>query len=357
MPVIDGGGQRFQPVWYEDLGAAILKAIELPELSGQTLELAGNEITTMSDVIERLSRITGRTPATISVPTAIASLGAKLFDGNSLGEEIKKLTGLDVPFDEAKLTMLLEENLIREGRPNALTEVFHVRPTSLDEGLRILADAVPEQLPEEGTGGLERKRFWADIGGSAHTPQGLLKLFRERCQEVMPLEFAAEPGAPRTIKRGLTLTASLPARGHIQMKVVEANERRVTLATVEGHPLAGVVQFSAAREGGAVRFLVEIHARAANAFDWLAMSTVGAPMQDANWVQVVERVVGLSEGNIFQGELALEQMFFQRPVSGWAQYRTPIDGFYQCGSGTHPGGGVMGASGRNAAATILKERA
>src|SRR3954469_1195389 len=51
----------------------------------------------------------------------------------------------------------------------------------------------------------------------------------------------------------------------------------------------------------------------------------------------IERVVGLSEGNIFQGELALEQMFFMRPVPGWAKYTTPIEGFYQCGSGTHPG--------------------
>jgi phytoene dehydrogenase-like protein len=70
----------------------------------------------------------------------------------------------------------------------------------------------------------------------------------------------------------------------------------------------------------------------------------------------IERIVGLSEGNIFQGELALEQMFFQRPAPGWAQYRTPIAGLYQCGSGTHPGGGVMGASGRNAALTMLSER-
>jgi phytoene dehydrogenase-like protein len=67
----------------------------------------------------------------------------------------------------------------------------------------------------------------------------------------------------------------------------------------------------------------------------------------------IERIVGISEGNIFHGELALEQMFFLRPVAGWAKYRTPIDGLYQCGSGTHPGGGVMGASGRNAATTIL----
>jgi len=67
----------------------------------------------------------------------------------------------------------------------------------------------------------------------------------------------------------------------------------------------------------------------------------------------IERMVGLSEGNIFQGELALSQMFFLRPVPGWAKYKTPVHGLYQCGSGTHPGGGVMGASGRNAALTIL----
>jgi phytoene dehydrogenase-like protein len=71
----------------------------------------------------------------------------------------------------------------------------------------------------------------------------------------------------------------------------------------------------------------------------------------------IERIVGLSEGNIFQGELTLQQMFFLRPVPGWAKYRTPIEGLWQCGSGTHPGGGVMGASGRNAALNILGEHA
>ena len=68
----------------------------------------------------------------------------------------------------------------------------------------------------------------------------------------------------------------------------------------------------------------------------------------------IERVVGLSEGNIFQGELTLQQMFFLRPVPRWAQYRTPIRNLYQCGSGTHPGGGVMGASGRLAARAVLR---
>jgi phytoene dehydrogenase-like protein len=70
----------------------------------------------------------------------------------------------------------------------------------------------------------------------------------------------------------------------------------------------------------------------------------------------IERIVGLSEGNIFQGELSLQQMFFLRPAPAWARYRTPIEGLWQCGSGTHPGGGVMGASGRNAAFALLGER-
>ncbi|HZM35649.1 MAG TPA: NAD(P)/FAD-dependent oxidoreductase [Burkholderiales bacterium] len=69
----------------------------------------------------------------------------------------------------------------------------------------------------------------------------------------------------------------------------------------------------------------------------------------------IERIVGLSEGNIFQGELSLQQMFFLRPAPAWSRYRTPIRGLYQCGSGTHPGGGVMGASGRNAAFAVLGE--
>jgi phytoene dehydrogenase-like protein len=69
----------------------------------------------------------------------------------------------------------------------------------------------------------------------------------------------------------------------------------------------------------------------------------------------IERDFGLSEGNIFQGELTLEQLFFLRPAPGWAQYRTPIRRLYMCGSATHPGGGIMGAPGRNAALKLLKD--
>jgi phytoene dehydrogenase-like protein len=68
----------------------------------------------------------------------------------------------------------------------------------------------------------------------------------------------------------------------------------------------------------------------------------------------LEREFGLTQGNIFQGELSLEQLFFLRPVAGWAYYRTPIRNLYMCGSATHPGGGIMGANGRIASQVILK---
>jgi phytoene dehydrogenase-like protein len=69
----------------------------------------------------------------------------------------------------------------------------------------------------------------------------------------------------------------------------------------------------------------------------------------------LERTYGLTEGNIFHGDLRLEQLFFMRPVAGWSQYRTPIDGLYLCGAGAHPGGGVTGAPGRNAAHQVLRD--
>jgi phytoene dehydrogenase-like protein len=69
----------------------------------------------------------------------------------------------------------------------------------------------------------------------------------------------------------------------------------------------------------------------------------------------LEAEVGLTEGNIFQGELTFDQLLFNRPVPGYADYRSPIGGLYICGSSTHPGGGVMGAPGRNAASEVLRD--
>jgi phytoene dehydrogenase-like protein len=69
----------------------------------------------------------------------------------------------------------------------------------------------------------------------------------------------------------------------------------------------------------------------------------------------LEREFRLTGGNIFQGAMSLGQLFMLRPVAGWADHRTPIEALYLCGAAAHPGGGVMGICGRNAAAEILRD--
>ncbi len=68
----------------------------------------------------------------------------------------------------------------------------------------------------------------------------------------------------------------------------------------------------------------------------------------------MEDMLGLTEGNIFQGELTLEQIFWNRPAPSWSRFRTPIRNLWLCGSSAHPGGGIMGAPGRLAAREVLR---
>jgi uncharacterized protein YbjT (DUF2867 family) len=271
VPVIDSGDQEFQPIWHEDLARILAAVVERNDLAGQTLEAAGPEITTMNDVVERFREITGRSPLKVPVPSALAQFGV----------------------DENKLQMLREENVVR-GRNAA--EVLGVNTTPLDEGLRLLADALKETLPEEGFGALEHKTFYADIRGARHTAASLMTLFRERVNELMPIEFVAEPGAPDRIEKGATLTGSLPLRGNFQVRVEVAEPTHVVFATIEGHPLAGIVEFTTSEHDGLLRFAIDTWTRASNMFDWLAVRTVGAPAQDANWRGVVQNVIDASGG-------------------------------------------------------------
>ncbi|HXY71033.1 MAG TPA: NAD(P)/FAD-dependent oxidoreductase [Actinomycetota bacterium] len=104
-----------------------------------------------------------------------------------------------------------------------------------------------------------------------------------------------------------------------------------------------------AREAFGDAVIDTIAERAPNIRDLILHRQVLTPLD-------IERDFGLSEGNIFQGELSLEQLFFNRPVPGYARYRTPVAGLWLNGSSTHPGGGLMGASGRIAALELLKEK-
>lgn len=96
------------------------------------------------------------------------------------------------------------------------------------------------------------------------------------------------------------------------------------------------------------RCIAEIARFAPNVPDSILHRQVISPLD-------LERTYGLTGGNIFQGAMPLHQTFAMRPVPGWSDYRTPVSGLYVCGSAAHPGGGVMGACGRNAAGEMLKD--
>jgi NADH dehydrogenase len=293
VPVIAGGDKPFQPIWAADAGAALAMAAERDDLAGRILELAGPEQTTFDAVVDRLARITKRDPIRLPIPVPIATMALRT--ANALGA--------DLPVDSGQLTMLSEGNVVTAPEGNALTTVFGLPGTSLDEGLRLLADSQPELLPEEGVGALRRKQFWADIEGSRLTPEALFRHFVSHFSECTPwhVDVGAEPGTPQVPELGATLTLALPLRGNVQIRIVELDERRMTVCTVSGHPLAGAVRFLSEARGALVRFEVQVYDRAANVADWLVMNPIGAKLQNATWRETVERVVKESGGRAVRG--------------------------------------------------------
>jgi NADH dehydrogenase len=286
IPVIGAGDQPFQPIWYRDLGQAIARAVEVT-LDRGVYELAGDEVTTPNEILNRFEEITGRAPVRIPVPEFLAGITARA----------AAVAGVPIPLNEAQFKMLIEENVVGAGTHNDLRDVFGVTPTPLSEGLAMLADVQPEQTPADGVGGMERKRFWANITRSRFDADSLMAEFRARVTELMPIEFAAEPGAPRQVAKGITMTAHLPLRGNIQIRVVEVEPRVTTFATLRGHPLAGIVRFTTADVAAdTVRFTISVFARSANMLDWVAMSTVGGAAQNSTWRTVVQNVVDASAG-------------------------------------------------------------
>lgn len=286
VPTINSGDQPFQPVWYEDLANAIARAIRRNGPWHRTLELAGTERVTTNDVLDRLCRLTGRDPVRVPVPDAVASLAAK----------VGEVTGIDLPIDENRITMLLEENVIGPSSSNALVGVFEIQPLKLDEGLRLLVDRLPERTPAQGAGALERKHFRVEIVGSGLTPAQMMDRFRQNAAQLMDVELGSEPGTSTRIETGATLTGRIPVRGNFQVRVEESQSDRVTMVTLQGHPLAGVVRFRTEQTGAGVAFNIEIYSRGGSFADHVAMELIGSMFQDSNWIHVCERMVELSRG-------------------------------------------------------------
>src|SRR5437868_14802616 len=204
VPVIGDGDQQFQPIWVEDLAAAIGEAVGRTDLHGQVLEIAGEERTSLNDLLNRIAEITGRQPARMPIPTFLATAGVS----------VAGMFGVKLPLTESQVTMLTEGNWIRTPGTNALTGTFHIKPTPLDSGLRKLADAMPEQTPDKGVGAFKRKRYWIDIAGSLLTAEELFSRFRARFAEIVPLtmDLRAEPDTPTILEKGSTITMKLPVR-------------------------------------------------------------------------------------------------------------------------------------------------
>lgn len=253
---VHAGDEELQPIWCDDLARVLATTLERADLAKQTLEAAGPEITTMNDLFARLCEIAGRKPLRVPVPGSL---------------ELPR-TGIDA------------------------IRILGVQTTPLDRALRILADALPEALPEEGVGAMLHKKFFAEIRGSRFRAAALMREFRDRVNELMPIDFAAEPGAPERIERGITLTGKLPLRGHFQVRVEVADANHVVFATLEGHPLAGIVEFTTSEEGDVVRFAIDVYDRAANWIDLIGVRTLGGPAQAANWRALVQRIIDASGG-------------------------------------------------------------
>jgi len=313
VPVIGTGEDKFQPIWVEDLAAVLSECVRRTDLHGRVLEVAGEEKTCLNDLLDRMGEITGRSPARISIPPFLASAGAT----------IAGLLGARLPINESQLMMLSEGNVIETPGANALIGVFHLKPTSLDSGLRKLADALPEQTPDNGVGMLKRKRLWIDIAGSELVPEELFARFRLRFGELTPfVNVHAEPGTPAILGKGTTLTMALPGRGNVQVRVEQLMPNSATLVTVAGHPLAGAIRFLVEQRADLVRFEVQAYDRPANLADWVMMRAAGDDLQARTWESLVQAMVeesgGAAVSTVQQDETFLDEKKAER-VEEWVK--------------------------------------
>ena len=313
VPSIGNGQQPLQPVWHEDLAQVLAMAADQQGITGRVLEVAGTEVVTQKELVERMQTLTGRKVPTVPVPEFLASLGIRALN----------LSGIGAPIAQSQLEMLREENVIAEGAPNALVTDFGVSPTSLDVGLRRFLDEQVIQLPEEGVGSLQQKIFAVDVRPSPYDASRLFEYVRDHLLDLMPtlVDVDPEQSNPSHIYEGATLTLALPVRGNVQVRAVEVGEGRITLMTLAGHPLAGAVRFVTLPIDGGVHFEIQVYDRPANVVDWVLMRPIGDRLQDDTWIQLcasVARVAGDASPDVKRVTRDLEGDS-AKPVEEWAK--------------------------------------
>jgi uncharacterized protein YbjT (DUF2867 family) len=287
IPLVDGGRVQLQPLWHEDLGRALARAATAPEAAGRDLHVAGPERRRLSEVVDRLCALVGRHPRRLPVPGLLASLGA----------EAAGLAGVKLPARAAALAEIDGDAVLPDSIQNALTSVLGVEPTLLDQGLEGLVVRVPEQTPFGKA--VVRRRFWADIHDSVRTARELRDDFRRQATRALSLEDGPPEGT--MIKKGTLLSARVPLRGLVALRVVEVAPDHVTAVTVEGDPLAAVVDFRFEGRGHGVSVEITIDGEGTTVVDRVLLRAVGGVLEDVDWPAALERIVELSRGRATDG--------------------------------------------------------
>jgi phytoene dehydrogenase-like protein len=262
----------------------------------------------------------------------------------------------------------VERFLVRDGRAGGVVleggEEIRARTvvSGLDPRRTFLGMVGEEHLDPDFVRGLRRFK----LRGSS----GKVNLAVDRLPE-----FRCRPGAGAHLRGDVAIAPSVDylERAYDDAKAGEFSRRPYlnvvipslvdpTVAPPGRHVVSCFVQYAPyAREGGAGSWPRHREAFGDAVVDTLAEYCPGLK-ESILYRQVLtpwdlEQTFGLTEGNIFHGELSPEQLLFQRPLAGWARYRTPIRGLWLGASGAHPGGGIMGAPGELCAKAMLRARA
>ncbi len=266
---------------------------------------------------------------------------------------------------EAPIAKIIVKNDVKNGRATGVVlgngdEIYaDVVSSSVDPRLTFTKMIEPGNLPDEFMEGVKRYKFRGSSGKVNMALDGLPN-------------FKCMPGVGAHLRGAMSISPSVEYMekaydeakyghwsSHPYIDMVIPTLTDTSLAPPGKHILSCFVQYAPYKLAPGLDWDTEkekfgdavvntIAEYAPNIKDIILHRQVVTPLD-------LEREWGLSEGNIFQGELSLEQLFFLRPVAGWAQFRSPIKNLYMCGSATHPGGGIMGAPGRLAALEILKD--
>ncbi|HYW33499.1 MAG TPA: NAD-dependent epimerase/dehydratase family protein [Gemmatimonas sp.] len=297
LPITPGVGnvdQPFQPVCADDLGEVVSRAVERRDLAGQTMEIAGTETTTQRELHAQLCALIDRHPPLVVMPAWLVRFGIRL-----LG-----LLRIDAPIGPDQVVMMQEGNVLLDQKRSAMRDVFGVEPMPLSEGLHLLSRATPEQMPGEGQGKLVRRRWWADIEGSDHSPASLLNVVRREFTTLMPhtlIDVGSEPASDEQLVTGALISLALPVRGHVQVRVEEVTPHSVVCVTLRGHPLSGVVRLLCEARGDRLRFEVQTVDHPSGRFDRLLMLLFGVHLKRITWHALVLAVAERSGGRVANG--------------------------------------------------------